>query len=136
MAELKTRATDDDVEMFLSSVEDELRRSDARTVCALITKVAKAPPVMWGTSIVGFGHRVVRYADGRETDWMAVGFSPRKANTTLYLTGGLETYADLLADLGKHTTGKGCLYVKRLSDVDLAVLRKIVGRSVVQARTS
>jgi hypothetical protein len=90
---------------------------------------------MWGSAIVGFGHRTLRYPDGRETDWMAIGFSPRKANTTLYLAGGLETYADLLADLGTHTTGKGCLYVKRLSEVDLAVLRKVVARSVTQART-
>jgi hypothetical protein len=135
MADLKTKATGDDVEAFLASVVDESRRADARTVCALLTKVSKAPPVMWGTAIVGFGHRVLRYPDGRETDWMAVGFSPRKANTTLYLAGGLDTYADLLADLGKHTTGKGCLYVKRLSDADLAVLGKIVARSVAQART-
>jgi hypothetical protein len=135
MAELKTKATDDDVEVFLASVEDESRRTDAQAVCALIAETAQAPPVMWGSAIVGFGHRTLRYPDGRETDWMAVGFSPRKANTTLYLAGGLETYADLLADLGKHTTGKGCLYVKRLSDVDLAVLHKVVARSVTQART-
>jgi hypothetical protein len=135
MAELKTKATDDDVEVFLASVEDESRRTDAQAVCALIAETAQAPPVMWGSAIVGFGHRRLRYPDGRETDWMAVGFSPRKANTTLYLAGGLETYADLLADLGKHTTGKGCLYVKRLSDVDLAVLRNVVARSVTQART-
>ena len=135
MAELKTKATEGDVDAFLASIEDEARRTDAVAVCDLIAKAAKAPPVMWGSAIVGFGHRVLRYPDGREMDWMAVGFSPRKANTTLYLAGGLETYADLLADLGKHTTGKGCLYVKRLSDVDLAVLRKIVARSVTQART-
>lgn len=132
MTELKTKPSDDDVEVFLASVEDEGRRADAQAVCALIAKAADAPPVMWGSAIVGFGHRVLRYPDGRETDWMAIGFSPRKANTTLYLTGGLETYADLLADLGKHTTAKGCLYIKRLADVDLAVLAKIVRRSVAQ----
>ena len=135
MAELKTKATEGDVDTFLASIEDEARRTDAVAVCDLIAKAAKAPPVMWGSAIVGFGHRVLHYPDGREMDWMAVGFSPRKANTTLYLAGGLETYADLLADLGKHTTGKGCLYVKRLSDVDLAVLRQIVSRSVANART-
>lgn len=135
MAELKTRATADDVAAFLASVGDEGRRADAVAVCDLIARAAKAPPVMWGSAIVGFGHRTLRYPDGRETDWMAVGFSPRKANTTLYLAGPLDDYADLLADLGKHTTGKGCLYVKRLDDVDLAVLRKIVGRSVTNART-
>jgi len=135
MAELKTRATDGDVAAFLASIEDEGRRSDAVAVCDLIARAAKAPPVMWGPAIVGFGHRTLRYPDGRETDWMAIGFSPRKASTTLYLAGGLDTYADLLADLGRHTTGKGCLYLKRLSDVDLAVLRSIVARSVTQART-
>jgi len=135
MAELKTKATGDDVDAFLASVENDARRADAQAVCALIAKAAKAPPVMWGSAIVGFGHRTLRYPDGREADWMAVGFSPRKASTTLYLAGSLEDYADLLADLGKHTTGKGCLYVKRLDDVDLAVLRKIVTRSVANART-
>jgi hypothetical protein len=135
MAELKTKATDDDVEAFLASVPDEDRRADAQAVCALIAKVAKAPPVMWGSAIVGFGHRTLRYADGREADWMAVGFSPRKAGTTLYLAGGLDEYADLLADLGRHTTGKGCLYLKRLDGVDVAVLRSIVARSVALART-
>ena len=94
----------------------------------------KAPAIMWGPSIVGFGHRRLRYPDGREIDWMAVGVSPRKAATTLYLTGGLDEYADLLADLGRHTTGKGCLYVKRLDDVDLKVLTKIVARSVSLAK--
>ena len=135
MSELKTKATDGDVEAFLASIEDDARRADAHAVCALIAEAAKAPPVMWGSAIVGFGHRTLRYPDGRETDWMAVGFSPRKASTTLYLAGALEDYADLLADLGKHATGKGCLYVKRLDDVDLAVLRKIVSRSVAHART-
>jgi len=135
MADLLTKATDDDVAAFLASVEDQARRADALAVCALLSTVSKAPPVTWGAAIVGFGHRVLRYPDGREIDWMAVGFSPRKANTTLYLAGGLETYADLLADLGKHTTGKGCLYIKRLSDVDLEVLSKIGARSVAQAKT-
>ena len=136
MAELKTKATGDDVEAFVASVADDERRADAQVVCDLIAKVAKAPPVMWGSAIVGFGHRTLRYPDGREMDWMAVGFSPRKANTTLYLAGGLDEYADLLANLGKHATGKGCLYIKRLSDIDTAVLRSIVARSVANARSA
>ena len=136
MAELKTKATEGDVDAFLASIEDEARRTDAVAVCDLIAKAAKAPPVMWGSAIVGFGHRVLRYPDGREMDWMAVGFSPRKANTTLYLAGGLDEYADLLANLGKHATGKGCLYIKRLSDIDTAVLRSIVARSVANARSA
>jgi len=134
MAELKTTATDTDVEAFLDGVADPERQQDARAVCALLAQVTKQPAVMWGSSIVGFGHRRLRYADGREIDWMLIGFSPRKANTTLYLSGGLDLYSELLADLGKHTTGKGCLYVKRLSDVDAAVLKKIVRSSVKHAR--
>lgn len=109
MATLKTSDGDGDVGAFLDSVADPQRRADVRAVCDLAATVAKAPAVMWGPSIVGFGHRRLRYPDGREIDWMAVGVSPRKAATTLYLTGGLDEYADLLADLGTHTTGKGCL---------------------------
>lgn len=136
MATLKTSAGDGDVGAFLDSVADPQRRADVRAVCDLAATVAKAPAVMWGPSIVGFGHRRLRYPDGRETDWMALGVSPRKNATTLYLTGGLEDYADLLADLGKHTTGKGCLYIKRLDDVDAAVLRTVLARSVSLAATS
>jgi hypothetical protein len=134
MAELKTTAGDGDVEAFLAAIADPSRQADARAVCGLMAKATKAPPVMWGATIVGFGVRRLRYADGREIDWMEIGFSPRKANTTLYLSGGIDVYADLLADLGKHTTGKGCLYVKKLSDVDAKVLGRIVQRSVKHAR--
>ena len=133
MAQLKTRARDDDVESFLASIQDEGRQSDAREVCSLMTKAAKAPAVMWGSAIVGFGERRLRYDDGREIDWMVIGFSPRKASTTLYLSGGVELYADLLERLGKHSTGKGCLYLKRLSDVDRDVLVEVIARSVAHA---
>jgi len=135
MAQLKTRARDDDVESFLASIQDEGRQSDAREVCSLMTKAAKAPAVMWGSAIVGFGERRLRYDDGREIDWMVIGFSPRKASTTLYLSGGVELYADLLERLGKHSTGKGCLYLKRLSDVDRGVLAEVLKRSVAHATT-
>ena len=135
MAQLKTRARDDDVESFLASIQDEGRQSDAREVCSLMTKAAKAPAVMWGSAIVGFGERRLRYDDGREIDWMVIGFSPRKASTTLYLSGGVELYADLLERLGKHSTGKGRLYLKRLSDVDRGVLAEVLKRSVAHATT-
>jgi len=135
MAQLTTRARDDDVESFLASIQDEGRQSDAREVCSLMTKAAKAPAVMWGSAIVGFGERRLRYDDGREIDWMVIGFSPRKASTTLYLSGGVELYADLLERLGKHSTGKGCLYLKRLSDVDRGVLAEVLKRSVAHATT-
>jgi hypothetical protein len=134
MATLTTAAGEGDVGAFLDGIADPQRQADTRAVCDLMATAAKAPAVMWGPSIVGFGHRRLRYPDGREIDWMALGVSPRKAATTLYLTGGLDEYADLLADLGRHTTGKGCLYVKRLDDVDLAVLRKILARSVSLAK--
>jgi len=135
MAQLTTLARDDDVESFLASIQDEGRQSDAREVCSLMTKAAKAPAVMWGSAIVGFGERRLRYDDGREIDWMVIGFSPRKASTTLYLSGGVELYADLLERLGKHSTGKGCLYLKRLSDVDRGVLAEVLKRSVAHATT-
>ena len=135
MAQLTTAANDDDVEAFLDSIADEVRQSDAREVRALMSAAAKAPAVMWGSAIVGFGERRLRYDDGREIDWMVIGFSPRKASTTLYLSGGVEFYADLLERLGKHSTGKGCLYLKRLSDVDRGVLAEVLKRSVAHATT-
>ena len=135
MATLKTAAGDGDVTAFLDGIADPQRQADTRAVCDLMAKAAKAPAGMWGPSIVGFGHRRLRYPDGREIDWMALGVSPRKAATTLYLAGGLDEYADLLAELGKHSTGKGCLYIKRLDDVDAAVLRTVLARSVSLAAT-
>lgn len=130
MAELKTQKTDASVDAFLESIADEGRRADARAVAALMGEVAGASPAMWGAAIVGFGHRRLRYDNGREIDWMVVGFSPRKANLALYLPGSLEPRQPLLDRLGKYETGKGCLYVKRLADVDLAVLREIVATAV------
>jgi hypothetical protein len=133
MAELKTAANDGDVEAFLDGIGDPVRQADARAVCALMSRVTGQPPTMWGESIVGFGHRHLVYDSGRELDWMVVGFSPRKAATTLYLAGSLEDYADELGRLGTHSTGKGCLYVKKLADVDTAVLDELVGRSYREA---
>ena len=130
MAELKTRPTDGDVGTFLDSVADERRRADAKVVCRLLQEVSGQEPVLWGTSIVGFGSVHLRYASGRELDWPVVAFSPRKAATTVYLMEGFEERADLLARLGPHSTGKSCLYLKRLSDVDLDVLRELVAESV------
>ncbi len=136
MAQLKTGANDGDVQSFLAAVPDEARRADAQAVCDLMARASGEAPVMWGASIVGFGTQHLRYDSGRELDWMQIGFSPRKANTTLYLSGALEDYADQLARLGKHTTGKGCLYIKRLADVDTAVLEEIVTASLAHARES
>jgi len=118
-----------DVAAFIDAVTDSRRKADAQLVLALMREETGEPPVMWGTAIVGFGSRHYRYASGREGDVPAVGFSPRKAQTTLYLTGGPEKYGDLLVRLGPHTTGKGCLYLKRVDLVDSSVLREIVARS-------
>lgn len=126
MAELKTKANDGDVEAFLETVADDQRRADALELCALMAKVTGEPPVMWGSAIVGFGHDRLVYASGREVDWMSIGFSPRKAALTLYLTCDIDELAAELADLGKFTHGKGCLYIKKLSDVDRQALGKLL----------
>jgi len=129
MAELKTKLNDASVKTFLSLV-DERRRDDAAAVVALMQKVTKAPPKMWGTSIVGFGSYTYKYESGREGNWMLVGFSPRKQNLTLYIMAGFNEYDDLMAQLGKHKTGKSCLYISQLSDIDMKVLEKLVKASV------
>ena len=134
MAALKTQLTLDDARAFLASIPDEGRRADAKIVCDLLARVSGEPPQMWGKAIVGFGRRRLRYDNGRELDWMEIGFSPRKANTTIYLSGGLDTYADLLERLGKHTTGGGCLYLQKVGDVDPAVLEELFTRAVAQVR--
>jgi hypothetical protein len=127
MGEPKTKRNNMSVTAFLESVPDPRRRADAEAVCALIAEVTGAPPQMWGTSIVGFGTYHYRYATGREGDWPPVGLSPRKQSLTIYLSAGFDSVADQLARLGPHTTGKSCLYVKRLADVDQQVLRDLVG---------
>jgi hypothetical protein len=124
-----------DVPSFLDAIPDERRRAEARRLADLMAEVTGESPVLWGTSIVGFGSRHYKYESGREGDTMAVGFAPRKAQSVLYLTGQMDDYADLLARLGPHTTGKGCLYLKRLDQADAAVLREIIARSYVAAAT-
>ena len=128
MAELKTQKTDASVEAFLNSVADEGRKRDSFAVLDLMKQVSRAEPKMWGPAIVGFGQYHYKYESGRENDWFPIGFSPRKGNLTLYLTGGLESQADLLAKLGKHKTGKGCIYINKLADVDQSVLRQMLER--------
>jgi hypothetical protein len=128
MAELKTQRTDASVAEFLAGVADPRRRAEAEAVCALMTEETGVEPAMWGTSIVGFGSYDYRYGSGRTGTWPAVGLSPRKANLTVYLSAGFDEYADLLARLGRHSTGKSCLYLTKLSDVDLDALRELVRR--------
>ncbi|HEX5534296.1 MAG TPA: DUF1801 domain-containing protein [Actinomycetales bacterium] len=136
MAQLKTQVTDESVDDFLDSIEPPDRREDARAVCALMRHVTGHEPRMWGAAMVGFGLYSYAYASGRRGEWFEVGFSPRKQNLTLYLSGGFERYEDLLARLGKHSTGKACLYVKRLANVDIDVLRELVQASVRGTRAS
>ncbi len=130
MAELKTKPTDQSVEDFLQAVPDERRRGDSLAIVEMMARVTSEQPKMWGSSIVGFGVRHYRYESGREGDWFLTGFSPRKQNLTLYLTQGFDRYGDLLKRLGKHKTGKGCLYINKLDDVDSGVLEELVARSV------
>jgi hypothetical protein len=132
--EPKTQATDADVGAFLAAIPDEQRRADSQAICRLMAEETSEAPRMWGKGIVGFGSYRITYADGREADWMALGFSPRKQNLVLYLMDGFADYEQLLSRLGKHSTGKACLYVKRLADVDTDVLRELVARSYA-ART-
>ena len=130
MAELKTKANKASVDKFLKGIQDEQKREDCFKIVDIMKKAAKAEPQMWGTSIVGFGSYHYKYASGREGDWFLVGFSPRKQNLTLYIMSGFDEYNSLLKKLGKHATGKSCLYIKRLEDVDVKVLKELVTRSV------
>ena len=136
MTELKTRPTDDDVDEFLGAIADEHRRSDALRLRELLARVTGAPAVMWGSAIVGFGQRRLRYDSGRELDWMVLGFSPRTSAATIYLPESAESSADLLAQLGPHSTRGSCLYLKRIADVDEAVLVELLTRAVERTRTT
>ena len=130
MAEAKTQPTTEDPAAFLDRIEDPQRRADCHAVLAMIRKAAGAPAVMWGPAIVGFGRYRMTYADGRTGDWPIIGFSPRKNELTLYLSSDYEGHAGLMARLGKHKASKACLYLKRLSDVDVAVLDTLIRKTV------
>lgn len=129
-AELKTKQTDASVEDFLNSIENAERRTDGFRVLEMFKRRTGEEPRMWGPSIIGFGSRKFKYPDGREIDWMAVAFSPRKTNLTLYVICDSPKQPELLAKLGKHSTSVSCLYIKRLSDVDEKVLEKIIKDAV------
>ncbi len=129
MSDPKTKKNDASVVSFLNGVENEKRRTDSFVVLDLMKEVTGEKPTMWGTSIVGFGSYHYKYASGREGDWMKVGFSPRKRNMTLYIMDGFGSYDSLLDKLGKYKTGKSCLYINKLEDVDQTVLRKLVKQS-------
>lgn len=130
MAENKTKPTGVDVVEFLNNVPDERKRQDAFVVLEMMRDITGEEPKMWGPTMVGFGSYHYKYASGREGDYFITGFSPRKQNLTLYIMAGFEQYDELMAKLGKYTTGSSCLYIKRLSDVDQTVLRELVAKSV------
>jgi hypothetical protein len=134
MVELKTKQTQASVEAYLDAIEDPRRRADCAAISALMKKVTKFEPRMWGPGIVGFGSYHYRYETGHEGDACLAGFSSRKTEIVLYIADGFESREKLLQELGKHRTGKVCLYIKRLSDIDEGVLEKLVKASVAEMR--
>ena len=134
MSDLKTRPTDASVEAFIDAVDHPRRREDARTLLELMQRVTGEKPVMWGPSIVGYGSYHYRYASGQEGDWPIAGFSPRKQNLSIYIMPGFEKYEGLLSRLGKHKTGKSCLYVNKLADVDMEVLEALVRAATTEMK--
>ena len=130
MAENKTKGNKGGVTAFLNAVDDPRKRSDARKVAAMMRKATGKRARMWGSSIVGFGSYHYKYASGHEGDWALVGFSPRKQNLTVYIMPGFDEFPTLMQKLGKYKTGKSCLYLKKLDDVDEAVLQELIDQSV------
>jgi len=135
MAEQKLKPGRESVSAFVGKL-DEPRRADAQALIAMMKRVAGTEPAIWAGSIVGFGNYHYKYASGHEGDCFITGFAARKTALTLYLTAGVERFPKLLAKLGKHKTGKGCLYIKKLEDVDLAVLEDLLGQSVEWTKTT
>jgi hypothetical protein len=131
LVEIKTKPTAASVEDFLNAVPDEQKRKDSFVLLEMMRKASGEEPVLWSNSIIGFGNK--RYkspATGREVDWLRIGFSPRKANLSLYVSVGIQEHADALQKLGKHKTGAGCLYINKLEDVDLKILKEIINSSL------
>ena len=129
MSELKTKKNNASVAAFLDGIEHEKRRDDCRAVVKLMADATGERPKMWGSSIIGFGSYHYKYASGREGDWMATGVSPRKQSLTLYIMTGFPRHDALMNKLGSYTTGKSCLYIKKLEDVDTGVLKRLVRKS-------
>lgn len=130
----KTRPTTASVDDYIARIGDPVRRADCTALVRLMQEVTDAPPVMWGEGIVGFGSYVYQYRSGQALEWPVSGFASRKTDLTVYLMAGFDRHGDLLEKLGRHKTSKACLYLKRLSDVDMAVLRELVERSVAETR--
>jgi Domain of unknown function (DU1801) len=134
MAEAKTKPTDQTVKDFISKLPDADTRGDCAAIAKMMEEATGSKGVMWGANIAGYGKRKIKYAGGREADWPLIAFSPRKQNLTLYIAAGDERNAGLLAKLGKHSLGKGCLYIKRLSDVNMPTLKKLINASAKRTK--
>ena len=134
MSELKTKVNEASVAKFLDSIPDDGQRSDSRVLLELLQKATKTEPKMWGDSIIGLGSYQYRYESGRALEWFQIGFSPRKQNLTLYIMPGFARYGELMGKLGKYKIGKSCLYINKLSDIDLATLRELIESSVAHTR--
>ncbi len=132
MAEAKTKPTRDSVAAFLAKIPEAKRREDCKAVAKLMTEVTGEKPEMWGSAIVGFGRHRYKYDNGREGEWPVSGFSPRKSELTLYIMAGFEHFPDVMKRLGKYRTGKACLYIKKLEDIDMKVLKELVTKSVAK----
>ena len=132
MAELKTQVTRASVEKFLEGIKDERKRQDCYELLKIMKKATKAEPKMWGTSIIGFGDHHYIYESGREGDWFLTGFAPRAQNLTLYMMGGFDREA--LKKLGRYKTGKGCLYINKLADVDIKALNELIAKSLKNSK--
>jgi hypothetical protein len=133
LVEIKTKPTAKSVEDFINNITDEQKRKDSFVLLEMMKKSTKEEPVLWSSSIIGFGNK--RYkspATGREVDWFRIGFAPRKANLSLYISVGIKEHAEALEKLGKHKTGAGCLYINKLEDIDLKVLKKVIETSANQ----
>lgn len=130
MAELKTKPNDKNVNAFINTVTDIKKREDSFTILELMKTITKEEPKMWGDSIIGFGSYRYKYASGREGEWCLTAFSPRKQNLTIYIMTGFDKYEELMDKLGKYKTGKSCLYIKKLEDINMSVLQELITKSV------
>lgn len=130
MSELKTKPTNQEVEEFIQSISDEKKAKDCFVILEMMKEITQNVPKMWGSSIIGFGEYNYKHANGKGATWFITGFSPRKQNLTFYIMPGFSEHGELLGKLGKFKTGKSCLYVKKLEDIDMDALRELVQKSV------
>lgn len=135
MVENKTKPENTSVESFLNKIKDEAKRNDCFRIMKIMERITKKPAVMWGTSIIGFGSYHYKYESGREGDMCLIGFSPRAQNISIYLMGCVDRHPELMKKLGKYKTGNGCLYIKKLEDVDLKTLEELIKTSIKYLKT-